>query len=93
MELKKIFKSGQKFWLVFAACFVVSQAINLWAVFPGYTNWHIFGFPLIYINYQYGTEYVYFNIIFFAIDLLVWYLVAKAIVYGQGQMSKFRILK
>jgi hypothetical protein len=93
MNIKKLFGSRWKLWLVFAICLVVSQAINLWSMFPEYSGWNVFGFPLIYFQYQDGVDYVYFNIIFFLIDLAVWYLVAKAIIYGYGQLTKFKILK
>ncbi len=87
------FKSNWIFWLVFAACLAVSQGINLWASFPEYSGWHVFGFPLVYFQYQEGAGYSYFNVIFFLIDLLIWYMVAKAIIYGYGQIMKYRILR
>lgn len=80
-------------WLVFALCFVVSQAINPLATFPEYSGWHVFGFPLIYLQYQDVADYVYFNLIFFLIDLLAWYFAAKVIVYGYGQLTKYKIVK
>ncbi|MBN2330616.1 MAG: hypothetical protein JXC85_02275 [Candidatus Aenigmarchaeota archaeon] len=89
----RIFGTDWKLWAVFAACLVVSQMINLWGAFPNYEGRSVFGFPLVYYSYREGTELVYFNVIFFLLDLLVWYLVAKGIMYGARQLTKYKILK
>ena len=94
MMKKNIFMSPRRrLLLVFAACFAVSQAINLWSSFPQYGGWHVFGFPLLYFQFQEGAGFLYFNILFLLVDLLVWYAVAKVIMLGYGQLTKYKILK
>ena len=83
----------KKFWLVFAVLFIVTQALNIWAMFPNYGGWEVFGFPLVYIQYQQGAGYSYFNLLFLVIDLFIWYLAAKAVLYAHGQITKYKILK
>ena len=91
--MKKIFGSGRYFMLLFAACFAVSQALNIWANFPEYGGWSVFGFPLLFFRFQEGAGFVYFNILYLLVDLLVWYAVAKVITLGYGQLTKYKILK
>lgn len=91
--LKEMIKPRMRIWAVFAVIFGISQAINLWAIFPAYTGWNIFGFPFIYIQFQPGAGYVYFNLVFFLIDLAFWYVVAKAIIFGHSQLTKFKVMK
>jgi hypothetical protein len=82
-----------KFWLLFAACFIVPQAINPWSFLPDYLGLRISGFPLIFFHAPEGVGYVYFDFVLFVVDLLVWYAVARAIVYGYEQLIKYQILK
>ena len=89
----RMFKTDYKIWAVFIICLVVSQALNIWNVFPNYEGITVFGFPLVYYSHQDGSELIYFNVIFFLIDLLIWYLVAKGIMFGIRQMTKYKKIK
>jgi uncharacterized membrane protein len=88
----RMFGPDWKLWAVFVICLAVSQIINLWDTFPEYSGLRVFGFPLVYYHHQEGTDLVYFNVIFMLIDLLVWYLVARGIMYGLHQLTKYKIL-
>lgn len=80
-------------WMIFTALFLVSQALNPWAMLPDYAGWQVFGFPLVYYQFQDGDGYFYFNLVFFLLDILIWYLVARGIVFGHRQFTKYRIIK
>ena len=87
---------GRSRWfltLIFALCLGISQALNLWAIFPQYGGWSIFGFPLVFYQHQAGTQYIYFNIIFLLMDIFIWYMAARAIVFGYRKLTKYGILK
>jgi len=89
----RMFGPDWKLWAVFLICLAVSQMVNIWNTFPNYAGISVFGFPLVYYQHQDGTELIYFNVVFFLVDLLVWYLVARGIMYGLRQMTKYKILK
>jgi hypothetical protein len=85
--------SGLMVWPVFAICFLASQTINPWSILPQYSGWHVFGFPLIYFEYQEGVGYVYFNIAFLILNLVIWYFISKLLVFGYRQLTKYRVIK
>ena len=93
MKFDLLLDPRRKLWLVFAVCFVISQAINLWSIFPIYGGWHVLGFPLLFFRFQEGAGYVYFDVIYLLIDVLVWYVVARGIMFGYGQLTKYKILR
>ncbi len=91
-RLRETFSSRWLVWIVFIACLLVSQAVNPWATLPDYGGWYVLGFPLVYYQYQYGSELVYFNILFLLADLMIWYVVARGIIFGHRQLTKYRIM-
>jgi hypothetical protein len=92
MKVKVFPETGRKVWMAFAVLFVISQAANFWALFPEYSGWNSFGFPLIYLQHNASVGYFYFNFIFLLADMLVWYFVASFVVYGYRQLNKFKII-
>ena len=80
-----------RLWSVFIACFAVSQIINPLSYLPVYESLQVMGVPLIFFYVTAGESFVYFNLIFLIIDMVVWYLVAKIIIYAYGEITKFRI--
>jgi hypothetical protein len=89
----RIYNEDVRFWLLFAICFIVPNALNPWALMPDYSGMSVSGFPLLFFQQELGVGYSYFNLIFFLLDAVIWFLVAKALVFGYRQFTKYGVLK
>ena len=92
-KLSKWLEPERRIWPVFVVVFLVSQVINIWVAFPDYTGWNVFGFPLSYFQYHSEIGYTYFNMINLLIDMVIMFIVARILLFGYGQLTKYRIIK
>ncbi len=83
----------RRIWLVFAAVFLLTQAISIEAAFTDYSGWEPFGFPITYYSHSADHGYSYFNAVALLVDMAIMFIVARVILYGYGQMTKYRIIK
>lgn len=91
--LSRWLKPERRIWPFFAVVFLLSQAINIWAFFPDYTGWNVFGFPFSYLRYHADIGYSYMDAIILIIDLVVMFIVAKLLVFGYNQFTKYKLVK
>ncbi len=91
--LSKWLEPERRIWLVFLAIFLVSQAFNIEARFPDYSGWSGFGFPFNYFQWHGEIEYSYFNVINLVIDIVIMFIVARILLFGYIQFTKYKIMK
>ncbi len=88
--LRKLW-SRYRTWIIFLACFMALQAVNVWDSMPDYADSHVFGFPLFYVHWQDGAGYTYFNALVLFIDMLIVYVAVRAVMYAYSQINKFTV--
>ena len=93
-KLKNIMESSRKFWALFAIVFILFQCVNVWGyTIPDYADWTTFGFPFIYIQWQEGVGYTYFNILVLLINALIVYAVIRGVIYMYLLITKYKIVE
>jgi EamA domain-containing membrane protein RarD len=92
-QFSKWLEPGRRIWLVFAAVFLLTQAVNIEVMFVDYTGWEAFGFPISYYHYHADYEYSYFNAVNLILDMVIMFIVARIILFGYEQLTKYRIIK
>jgi len=92
-KLLSLKEPERRVWLVFIALFLLLQSVNMGAAFPDYSGWDSFGFPLSYFQCSSEHEYSYFNAINMFLDMLIIFIIAKVILFGYSQLTKYRIVK
>ena len=80
-------------WAIFLLLFIPTQLMNFWGIFPRYDQWTDIGFPLAYFSYGEAVAYTYFNMIFFVIDIAIFYLVAWLAVYFHRHYTKYKVVE
>ena len=91
--ITKWLEPERRIWPVFAAVFLSTQLINIWALFPDYSGWNVFGFPFTYIRSHPDLEYFYFDAVFLAINIVIMFVASKLLVFGYHQLTKYKIVK
>ena len=91
--LSRWFGPRRRIWPSFIVVFLVSQAVNIWTLMPDYSAWDVFGFPFPYLRYQSGLGYSYFDAVIFLVDLVIMFIVARLLVYGYNQFTKYKLVK
>ncbi|MBN1896108.1 MAG: hypothetical protein JW789_00085 [Candidatus Aenigmarchaeota archaeon] len=92
--VKSIMESGRKFWAFFLIVFMLLQAVNVFGyTIPDYADWNTFGFPFIYIQWQEGVGYTYFNILALLINALIIYVAIRGTMYIYLMITKFKIVE
>jgi uncharacterized membrane protein len=91
--LSRWFEPERRIWPVFIVVFLVSQAVNIWALLPDYSGWDAFGFPFSYLKYQNGADYSYFDAVILLADLVIMFIVARLLVYGYNHFTRYKFVK
>ncbi len=92
-RFSKWLEPERRIWLVFAAVFLLTQAVNIESMFVDYTGWSSFGFPLSYYQAHADYEYSYFHAVNLILDLVIMFIAARIILLGYEQLTKYRIIK
>ncbi|MCD6496302.1 MAG: hypothetical protein J7K54_03460 [Candidatus Aenigmarchaeota archaeon] len=92
-EIRNMFEPERRIWLIFAAVFTASQAFSLSELFPDYSIWERFGFPIYYYSYSSGIEYAYLNVISLFADMVIIYVITWIGLFWISQFTKYKIVK
>ena len=91
-RLKELLLVRYRTWTLTILCFVLSQAVNVWAGMPDFSQWDfIFGFPLAYLMWQDSAGYIYFNVLVMLLDVLIVYVAVRLALYAYGQITKYQM--
>jgi hypothetical protein len=92
-EFWKTFWLRYRIRIIFALSFLLSQAINIWQGMPDYAGLNVFGFPLLYVLWEEGTGYAYFDMITLFLDMLIIYLAVRTAFFAYTQITKYKIME